>query len=204
MVLSDRTITSRLDSGSIKIDPLNRQDIQPASVDLHLAPSLRIFRSPKPGQYIDVKTNNDHLLYETEIPKDSPHLLLPGTFALARTTERVEIPDDIVAELEGKSSLGRLALFVHATAGYLDPGFRGTITLELTNANIFPITLYRDMEIAQVTFVQLSEPALRPYGHPDLNSKYQDQEDTTPSRADRSYSQKRSHAIAGESHDLAP
>ena len=187
MVLSDTTIRKRVQDGSLVIDPLLLQNIQPASVDVHLAPSLRVFRKPEPGECLDIKTNNDHLLSETTIPTDGPFLLLPATFALARTTERVHIPDDLVAQLDGKSSLGRLALFVHATAGYLDPGFRGTITLELTNANIYPITLYRDMEIAQITFMNLTERAARPYGHPDLNSKYQDQEDTTPSRINRNY-----------------
>ena len=187
MVLSDLSITRRIEDGSIVIAPLDPQDIQPASVDLHLAPNIKVFRTCGPGAVIDVAADNDHLLVPQEIPEGQPYLLQPGTFALASTAERFAVPDDLVARLDGKSSLGRLGLLVHATAGYIDPGFRGDITLELSNATGIPITLYRNMRIAQLSFMDLTTPALRPYGSPGLGSKYQDQRETTSSRMNRDF-----------------
>lgn len=181
MVLSDATIHSRLEQGSITISPLDPNDVQPASVDLQLAPRIRIFRHI-PGALIDVATDNSHLLTDETIPGDQPFLLPPRAFALADTLQTVTIPADLVARLDGKSSLGRLGLLVHATAGYIDPGFHGTITLELSNTTALPITLYRHMRIAQISFMELTTPALRPYGSPGLNSKYQGQSRPTPSR----------------------
>ena len=182
MVLSDRTLLQRILNHSIVIDPLNPNDVQPASVDLHLAPQVRLLKPAKPGQIINVLADNSHLLTDELIPQSGPFLLQPGAFALASTQERVQIPDDIVARLDGKSSLARLGLLVHATAGYIDPGFRGPITLELSNATTLPITLFRDMKIAQVSFMDLTTAANRPYGTNGLGSKYQDQQGATPSR----------------------
>ena len=186
MILSDSTIIDRLQAGSIVVRPLDDNDIQPASIDLQLAPEVRVFKST-PGPVIDVTADNSHLLTDELIPQHGPFLLQPGAFALASTVQTVEIPDDILARLDGKSSLGRLGLLVHATAGYIDPGFQGTITLELANATALPITLYRYMRIAQISFMQLTTPALRPYGTPGLGSKYQGQNRPTPSRVDRDF-----------------
>lgn len=134
MVLSDKTIRDRLDARSVIITPLDENDIQPSSIDLHLAAEISVFQY-MPGEIIDVTADNSHLLSEEIIPPDKPFLLQPGDFALASTVESVVIPHDLKASLDGKSSLGRLGLLVHATAGYIDPGFRGTITLELSNDN---------------------------------------------------------------------
>ena len=198
MILSDRTIRERLDSKSIIIAPLDEDDIQPSSVDLHLAPEISVFQE-RPGEVIDVTADNSHLLTEHVIPRDEPFLLQPGDFALANTVESVVIPDDLKASLDGKSSLGRLGLLVHATAGYIDPGFRGTITLELSNDNKLPITLFRDMPIGQLSFVQLTTAAARPYGSPGLGSKYQNQTRPTPSRINEHFLSRKAKTAAERS-----
>ena len=187
MILSDQSIQDRIEEGSIIISPLDRDDIQPASVDLHLGTEVRLFRTDQPTAIIDVSTDNTHLLTDERIPKNQPFLLGPGSFALASTRETITLPTDTVARLDGKSSLGRLGLLVHATAGYIDPGFHGTVTLELHNATGLPITLFRNMKIAQVSFIQLSTPARRPYGSPGLNSKYQGQTRPTPSLSNQDF-----------------
>ena len=149
MVLSDRSIKEALAAQRIVIDPLNERDIQPASVDLHLDKSILVFRnSSKP--YIDVREDMTDLTERQEIPGDKPFILHPGEFVLGGTTERIELPNDIVARLEGKSSLGRIGLVIHSTAGYIDPGWKGNLTLELTNVARLPITLYSGLSLIHI------------------------------------------------------
>ncbi|HEY5639245.1 MAG TPA: dCTP deaminase [Dehalococcoidia bacterium] len=180
-VLSDRTIREEIEKGRIVIDPLDDGAVQPASVDLRLSGLFRVFRSSsKP--FIDVRQPVDDLTELVEIGADEPFVIQPGTFFLGSTLETVTLPEDIVGRVDGKSSLGRLGLLVHATAGYIDPGWTGRLTLELSNQSQMPIALYRGMRIAQISFLRLSTPVDRPYGSPGLGSKYQGQTGPTPSR----------------------
>lgn len=180
-VLSDRTIKGELAAGRIVIDPLDEDAIQPASVDLRLDSHFRIFRvTTRP--YVDVLEQVDDLTQLVTIAPDEPFIIQPGAFCLATTLETIALPDDIVARVDGRSSLGRLGLLVHATAGYVDPGWTGKLTLELSNQSQMPIALYYGMRIAQISFLRLSSPVDRPYGSPGLGSKYQGQTGPTPSR----------------------
>jgi dCTP deaminase len=180
-VLSDRTIKEQLASGRIIIDPLDRDAIQPASVDLRLDDTFRVFNvTTRP--YVDVRELVDDLTALVTLTGDEPFILQPGAFCLATTLETIALPDDIVARVDGRSSLGRLGLLVHATAGYVDPGWTGKLTLELSNQSQMPIALYSCMRIAQISFLLLSSPVDRPYGSPGLGSKYQGQTGPTPSR----------------------
>jgi len=180
-VLSDRTIKEQIASGRILIDPLDEGAIQPASVDLRLDDSFRIFRvTTRP--YVDVREPVDDLTELVTIGHDEPFVLQPAAFCLATTLETITLPDDIVARVDGRSSLGRLGLLVHATAGYVDPGWTGKLTLELSNQSQMPIALYYGMRIAQISFLSLSSTVDRPYGTPGLGSKYQGQAGPTPSR----------------------
>ncbi len=181
MVLSDRTIREELDKGRIRINPLEPSCIQPASVDLHLDSKVLLFRNSE-RPYIDIREPQEDLMRPTEIVGDVPFILHPGEFVLASTLEHIEVPDDIVARLDGKSSLGRMGLIIHSTAGYVDPGWKGNLTLELTNVARLPITLYYRMKIGQISFLRLTAPAERLYGSPGLGSKYQGQQEPTPSR----------------------
>lgn len=181
MVLSDRTIRKELDAGRIVIDPLGPGAIQPASVDLRLGHQFRVFRNSQ-IPFIDLKREYPDLTELVTIDDDNPFILHPGEFALAVTYERVTLPDDIVGRLEGKSSLGRLGLLIHSTAGYVDPGWDGALTLELSNVANLPITLYHRMKVSQISFLRLSEPAEHPYGSKEAGSKYQHQEGPTPSK----------------------
>ena len=181
-VLSDRSIREELAKGRIVIDPLADDAIQPASVDLHLDRVFRIFRVTR-RPYVDVREPTDDLTERVVVADDEPFVVQPGTFVLAGTIETIVLPDDIVARVDGKSSLGRLGLLVHATAGYVDPGWSGKLTLELSNQSQMPIALYYCMKIAQLSFYRLSTPVERPYGSPGLGSKYQGQREPTPSRA---------------------
>lgn len=186
MVLSDRSIREELARGRIIIDPLGEGCIQPASVDVHLDRKLLVFRnSRKP--YIDVRQDLDGLTELEAIPEGQPFILHPGEFILGSTLEDIGIPEDLVARLEGKSSLGRLGLLIHSTAGYVDPGWRGHLTLELSNVARLPITLYYAMKIGQLSFQRLTTPAERLYGSPELGSKYQGQTEPTPSRISRDF-----------------
>jgi len=182
MVLSDRTIKEELAKGRIVIDPLEPDCIQPASIDLHLDRKLLVFRTWHSPFYIDVKQSTDNLTELVEISDDAPFLLQPREFVLASTLECITLPDDIVARLEGKSSLGRIGLLIHSTAGYVDPGWRGHLTLELSNVANLPITLYYKMKIGQISFLHLTSPAERLYGSAELGSKYQGQVEPTASR----------------------
>jgi len=178
-VLSDRTIRDEIGKGRIVIDPFDEGAVQPASVDLRLSGSFRVFTS---RPFVDVREPVDDLTELTEIAAEEPFIIQPGIFFLGSTVETITLPDDIVGRVDGKSSLGRLGLLVHATAGYVDPGWTGRLTLELSNQSQMPIALYREMRIAQISFLRLSTPADRPYGSPGLGSKYQGQTGPTPSR----------------------
>ncbi len=163
MVLSDRSIKEELAKGRIVIDPLGEGCIQPASVDVHLDRKVLAFRNSR-RPYIDVREDMADLTEMVEIDDDHPYMLHPGEFALASTLERIELPDDLVARLEGKSSLGRIGLLIHSTAGYVDPGWKGHLTLELSNVANLPITLYYGMKIGQISYTRLSTPAENLYG----------------------------------------
>lgn len=184
-VLSDRTIKMLLAEGRIVVEPLGEGCIQPASVDVHLDRHILVFRNSR-RPYIDVREDLSDLTEMEEIG-EQPFMLHPGEFVLGSTLETIEIPDDLVARLEGKSSLGRIGLLIHSTAGYVDPGWRGNLTLELSNVANLPITLYHGMKIGQLSFLRLSTPADVPYGSPELGSKYQGQTVPTASRAYRDF-----------------
>ena len=180
-VLSDGTISALVAEGRIKIDPWDADLVQPASVDLRLGDSFRVFHNHR-ASAIDLRHPPENLTEEVVVPEGESFVIHPGEFCLGRTLEWVELPDDIVARIEGKSSLGRLGLIVHATAGFCDPGWKGTLTLELNNLTRVPIKLYPHLEIAQLSFMMLDRPALRPYGSPELGSHYQGQRAATASR----------------------
>ena len=181
MVLSDRTIRRLLAEGRIEIDPFDDALLQPSSVDVRADRYFRVFHNAR-YPFIDVKRPMEDLTELVEVAGDDAFILHPGEFVLGSTLERVRLPDDLVARLEGKSSLGRLGLLIHSTAGFIDPGWNGQVTLELSNVSNLPITIYPGMKIGQVSFVQLSEPAESPYGSGVLGSKYQDQRGPVPSR----------------------
>ncbi len=181
MVLSDRSIREALVAGRIIIDPLDDDCVQPSSVDLHIDQYFRVFRNHSRG-LIDVKEAQEDLTELIDVGPDGPMILHPGEFLLGSTSERVALPDDIVARLEGKSSLGRLGLVIHSTAGFVDAGWDGHITLELANLANLPITLYPGMKIGQISFFEMTTPADRPYGSNGLGSKYRGQRGPTPSR----------------------
>jgi len=180
-VLSDRTIRRLVESGRLVVEPWDDAHVQPASVDLRLGDSFRVFHNHRVTA-IDLRDPPRNLTEEVVVEPDVPFAIHPGEFALGRTLETVEIPDDVVARIEGKSSLGRLGLIVHATAGFVDPGFRGSLTLEITNLTRVPIKLYAGLAIAQLSFMALDQAAERPYGSAELGSHYQGQVAATESR----------------------
>jgi dCTP deaminase len=181
MILSDRTIREELAAGRIVIDPLDEACIQPSSVDLRLDRLFRVFLNHT-MPVIDVRQDLTDLTRLVEIDEGDAFILHPGEFVLGSTYERVAVPDDLVARIEGKSSLGRLGLLIHSTAGFIDAGFSGHITLELSNVANLPITLYPGMKIGQVSFLRMTTPADVPYGSAQVGSKYQGQRGPTPSR----------------------
>jgi dCTP deaminase len=181
MILSDRTIREQLAAGRIGIDPLDDSCIQPSSVDLRLDRLFRVFLNHTMS-VIDVRKDLSELTQEVEIPDGDAFILHPGEFVLGSTSEKISLPDDVVARIEGKSSLGRLGLLIHSTAGFIDAGFSGHITLELSNVANLPITLYPGMKIGQVSFLQMTTPADVPYGSSKVGSKYQGQRGPTASR----------------------
>jgi dCTP deaminase len=181
VVLSDRTIRRLLAEGRIEIDPYDETLLQPSSMDVRVDRFFRVFHNAR-HPYIDVRQPQEDLTELVEVGDDRPFILHPGEFVLASTLERVKLPDDLVARLEGKSGLGRLGLLIHSTAGFIDPGWDGHVTLELSNVANLPITIYYRMKIGQLSFVQLTEPAETPYGADGLGSKYQGQMGPTPSR----------------------
>ena len=181
MVLSDGAIRRLIEAGRIGIDPYDPALMQPSSLDVRADRYFRVFRNSR-YPYIDVTKAQDELTELVEAADGEPFILHPGEFVLGSTLERVTLPDDLVARLEGKSSLGRLGLLIHSTAGFIDPGWDGHVTLELSNVANLPITIYPEMKIGQLSFVQLSEPAEQPYGSAGIGSKYQGQRGPTPSR----------------------
>ncbi len=180
-VLSDGTIRRLVEEGRIKIDPWDPGRVQPASVDVLLGHTFRVFHNHRAAA-IDLRDPPTHLTEQVEVSDGEAFVIHPGEFVLGRTLEWVELPDDVVSRIEGKSSVGRLGLIVHATAGFIDPGFNGSLTLEITNLTRIPIKLYPGLPIAQLSFMALDRAAERPYGHPDLGSHYQGQVDATESR----------------------
>ncbi|MDX1659536.1 MAG: dCTP deaminase [Nitriliruptorales bacterium] len=181
MILSDRTIRTALDEGRISVEPLADDAIQPSSIDVRIDGLFRVFANHR-YSYIDVKLEQAELTELVEVDGDEPFILHPGEFVLGSTFETVALGDDVAARLEGKSSLGRLGLVTHSTAGFIDPGFEGHVTLELSNLATLPITLYKGMKIGQIAFFQLDQPAEHPYGSSATGSKYQGQRGPTPSR----------------------
>jgi dCTP deaminase len=180
MVLSDRSIREALAAGTIVIDPFDDSCIQPSSVDLHVDQYFRLFRNHT-SRVIDVREDQEDLTELVDIGEE-PLILHPGEFVLGSTQEKVTLPADLVARLEGKSSLGRLGLLIHSTAGFVDAGWDGHLTLELSNVANLPITVYPGMKIGQISFLQMTTAADKPYGSDGLRSKYQGQWGPTPSR----------------------
>ena len=186
MVLSDRDIRAEIEAGRIGIDPYVPEAVQPSSVDLHLDNRFRVFRNSR-YPYIDVREEQPELTELVEITGDDPFILHPGEFVLGSTLERVELPNDLVARLEGKSSLGRLGLLIHSTAGYVDPGWECNLTLELSNVANLPITLYDGMKIGQISFQRLTSAVEYGYGDARIGSKYRGQRDPTASLYHRDF-----------------
>jgi dCTP deaminase len=182
MVLSDHTIKEEIARGRILVEPLHPECIQPASIDVHLDNKLLVFKTWRHPFYIDVKQHIDDLSEPVQIGQDKPFLLNAGEFVLASTLESITLPDDIVGRLEGKSSLGRIGLLIHSTAGYVDPGWHGNLTLELSNVAKLPVTLYYKMAIGQISFLRLTSPVDKAYGSAGLGSKYQGQTEPTATR----------------------
>ncbi len=180
MVLSDRSIMEAIHAGQIGIEPFDDSCVQPSSVDLHVDRYFRLFRNHT-SRVIDVREDQEDLTELVDVG-DNPLILHPGEFVLGSTTEKVTLPDNLVARLEGKSSLGRLGLLIHSTAGFVDAGWTGNLTLELSNVANLPITVYPGMKIGQISFLEMTTPAAHPYGSDRLNSKYQGQWGPTPSR----------------------
>jgi len=169
VVLSDRDIRAAISAGRIGIDPFDPKCVQPASVDIRLDHRFRVFRSSRHA-FIDLARPLDDVTELVEVPERTPFILHPGEFVLGSTRERLRLPNDLVSRVEG------------STAGFIDPAWDGHITLELSNVNTIPITLYGGMRIGQLSFFELSSPAERPYGSPELGSSYQGQTGPTPSR----------------------
>jgi dCTP deaminase len=181
VILSDRTIREQLDAGGIVIEPLGENAIQPSSVDLHVDRWFRVFRNDT-TPYIDPKQAQEDLTEMVEVDEDGAFILHPGEFVLGSTFERVSLGNDLVARLEGKSSLGRLGLLIHSTAGFVDAGWDGHLTLELSNVANLPIAIYPRMKIGQISFLQMTTEAETPYGSDSTGSKYKGQQGPTPSR----------------------
>ncbi|MUM19397.1 dCTP deaminase [Mycobacterium sp. CBMA271] len=182
MLLSDRDIRAELDSGRLGIEPLDPALIQPSSIDVRLDSLFRVFNNTR-YTHIDPKERQDELTSLVEPGEGESFVLHPGEFVLGSTLEICSLPDDLAGRLEGKSSLGRLGLLTHSTAGFIDPGFSGHITLELSNVANLPITLWPGMKIGQLCLLRLTSPAEHPYGSAGVGSKYQGQRGPTPSRS---------------------
>jgi dCTP deaminase len=181
VILSDVSIRKALAEGRIVIEPLDDASIQPSSVDLHVDRYFRVFRNDT-TPYIDPKQSQENLTELVEVSDEGAFILHPGEFVLGSTFERVALPDDLVSRLEGKSSLGRLGLLIHSTAGFVDAGWDGHLTLELSNVANLPIAIYPGMKIGQISFFEMTTPAAEPYGSKSMGSKYQGQRGPTPSR----------------------
>ena len=186
MLLSDGDLRKDIESGRLVLDPWDVEMLQPSSVDVRLDRYFRVFQNSR-YTHIDPSQQQDELTTPVETPDGESFVLHPGEFVLGSTFERVGLPDDLAGRLEGKSSLGRLGLLTHSTAGFIDPGFTGHITLELSNVANLPITLWPGMKIGQLCLFRLSSPAERPYGTEGVGSRYQGQRGPTPSRAFRNF-----------------
>ena len=182
MLLSDRDIRAELDAGRVKLDPYDPAMIQPSSIDVRIDRYFRLFDNHK-YPYIDPREDQSDLTRLIEVDPDQPFILHPGEFVLGATYEQVTLPDDLAARLEGKSSLGRLGLLTHSTAGFIDPGFSGHVTLELSNMATLPIKLWPGMKIGQLCFFKLSSASEKPYGSADYKSRYLGQRGPTASRS---------------------
>jgi dCTP deaminase len=186
VLLSDRDILAEIDADRVRLDPLDRGMIQPSSIDVRLDKFFRVFDNHK-YPHIDPAADQSDLTREVEVGGGEEFILHPGEFVLGSTYELVTLPDDVAARLEGKSSLGRLGLLTHSTAGFIDPGFSGHVTLELANVATLPIKLYPGMKIGQLCFFRLTSPAENPYGSAVYGSRYQGQRGPTPSRSHASF-----------------
>lgn len=186
MILSDREIKKYIKEKKLVLEPFIKKNLQPSTIDITLSPKVRIFKNIH-YPFIDVKKVPEDISELIEFNKKDGFIIHPGEFILGATVEYVEIPNDLVARLEGRSSLGRLGLIVHATAGYIDPGFKGTITLEITNISRMPLKVYPHMRTGQLTFYKMSSEAEVPYGDKKLKSKYQGQKDPTESRIKKDF-----------------
>ena len=182
MLLSDRDIRAEIASGRVVLEPFDAELVQPSSIDVRLDRYFRLFDNHK-YPHIDPAEDQPHLTRLVEPDGDEPFILHPGEFVLASTYEQVNLPDDVAARLEGKSSLGRLGLLTHSTAGFIDPGFSGHVTLELSNVATLPIKLWPGMKIGQLCLFRLSSPAEHPYGSARYGSRYQNQRGPTASRS---------------------
>lgn len=187
VLLSDRDLRKELDDGRLRLDPFDVEMLQPSSIDVRLDRYFRVFANSK-YTHIDPAQQQDELTSPVENGDEDPFVLHPGEFVLGSTFETVGLPDDLAGRLEGKSSLGRLGLLTHSTAGFIDPGFSGHITLELSNVANLPITLWPGMKIGQLCLFRLSSPAEHPYGSKRAGSRYQGQRGPTPSRAHLNFS----------------
>ncbi len=187
MLLSDRDIRAELDAARVLLEPSDPTMIQPSSVDVRLDRFFRLFDNHK-YPYIDPAEDQPELTRLVQIPSDEPFVLHPGEFVLGSTYERITLPGDVAARVEGKSSLGRLGLLTHATAGFVDPGFAGHVTLELSNVATLPIKLWPGMKIGQLCFFRLSSAAEHPYGSTASGSHYQGQRGPTASRSHQRFS----------------
>mgnify|MGYP001818505508 CR=1 FL=1 len=186
VIFSDKTIKEAIAAGRVVIDPFDPEMVQPSSVDLRCDYSFRVFENHR-HPLIDPKAPQEDMTTLVEASEEEPFILHPGEFVLGATLETVGLADDIVARLEGKSSLGRLGLLIHSTAGFIDPGFKGQVTLELSNVANLPIAIYPGMKIGQVSFYELTNPAEYPYGSVGAGSKYQGQQGPTASRVHQEY-----------------
>jgi dCTP deaminase len=185
VIFSDRSIKEAIETGRIEIDPFDPSYVQPSSVDLRVDSIFRVFENHR-YPHIDPRADQDDLTTEV-VTEDEPFILHPGEFVLGSTFERVRLGHDIVARLEGKSSLGRLGLLIHSTAGFVDPGFDGYLTLELSNVANLPIAIHPGMKIGQISFYQMTTEADHPYGTSEAGSKYQGQRGPTPSRSHKDF-----------------
>ena len=186
MLLSDKDIRGEVDARRIVLDPYDERMVQPSSIDVRIDRHFRLFDNHK-YPVIDPAQEQPGLTRPVEVDPQDPFVLHPGEFVLAATYEQVTLPDDVAARLEGKSSLGRLGLLTHSTAGFIDPGFSGHVTLELSNVATLPIKLWPGMKIGQLCFFRLSAPAEHPYGSDVYGSRYQGQHGPTESRSFHSF-----------------
>jgi dCTP deaminase len=181
VLLSDRDIRAEIDAGRVGLDPFDPAMVQPSSIDVRLDRMFRVFENHR-YPHIDPAQEQPELTRMVEPAGEEPFILHPGEFVLGSSFEAVTLPDDVAARLEGKSSLGRLGLLIHSTAGFVDPSFHGNLTLELSNVANLPITIYHGMPIGQISFMRMDGPVDTPYGAEGAKSKYQGQDEPTPSR----------------------